>query len=244
MTWCDKLASTPSVGIFYDADYASMDAVIDSIRPWLNKWGSAKKPPFRINISDAFKIEVAHDDGFTYSFEPTKTAVTFQHRVKFRHVSGGLPTAELISSPQPFSQLLDRAISDLIEMALQLPHAPKRSVKMVGVVANTFAAEEDVPPGLRKIVHFLGRPWGELTTFGVNLTSTIQRTEDFEDRCIHILTKPEDSDELSQFQFDWQRTLTRPVSVQERYLSDLLSRAREGALGYFEHLAIGNNFDV
>ncbi|MER8783362.1 hypothetical protein NKH60_19305 [Mesorhizobium sp. M1006] len=244
MSWCDKLASVPSVGFIYDPHFVSGDGIIDAIAPMLDKWKVGDKPDFTLSQPEPLKIEVQHNNGFTYSFEPTRTSIAYQHRVKFRNVSGSRPVAELISSPQPYSQLLDDAISDIVEIALILPMAKRRSVKTIGIVTSTHADEKDIPPGIRKMIRYLSRPWkSDLDAYLFTIVAEVESAKIHSDRCIHTLTRPDDKEQIPNFKFDWQRSYSNQVAVEKDTLLRELQRAKKAALDYFETLAVGDAFD-
>ncbi len=245
VTWCDKLASQPSIGLLLDPFYGGNETVLTRIAPLFEKWGTLEKPGFQVSVPDIFKVDVQRDDGFHYSFDATKAAVQFQHRMKFRPVSGGLPVAELISSPQVFTSLLDTASRELVEFTLQLPEIGRRAVRRVGVVSTTAVSEEDLPPGIQRLVEYVARPWpGGMETYNFNMTTKLYEHENYWDRCIHSLVLPEDEDALLTLRFDWQRILKKKQVASRRELDRLCASAIEDALSYFEELAVGNAFDV
>lgn len=244
LSWCDKLAAVPSVGFFYAPHFVSGDRIIDAIAPMLDKWTVGDKPDFTLSQPEPLKIEVQRNNGFTYSFEPTRTSIAYQHRIKFRNVSGGRPVAELISSPQPYSQLLDEAIADIVELALILPMAKKRSVKTIGIVSSTHADEKDIPPGIRKMIRYLSKPWNsKLDAYLFTIVAKIDETKDHSDRCIYTMNRSEDEDQIPNFKFDWQRKYSNPVAVEKDMLLREMHRNKKAALEYFETLAVGDAFD-
>ncbi len=167
MTWCDKLAATPSVGFKFDYHYASSTAILDALAPVLDKLVDAEKvkfalterPKFTINRQDPFAIELTTDDGFHYGVDPSRVWVEFQHRMRIKPVSGGPPVAELISRPAPFSELLPQVSDQLMDAARLIPGIDKRTLTRVGVVASAFVDEQDLPPGMARFIQYLGRPW-------------------------------------------------------------------------------------
>jgi hypothetical protein len=244
LSWCDKLAAVPSVGFIYDPHFVSGDGIIDAISPLLDRWKVGDKPDFGVSQPEPLKIEVQRNNGFTYSFEPTRTSIAYQHRVKFRNVSGGRPVVELISSPEPYSKLLDAALADIVEIALILPMAKRRSIKTIGIVSSTHADEKDVPPGIRKMIKYMSRPWkAELEAYLFTVVADAGSTKDHTDRCIHTLTRPEDEEQIPSFKFDWQRNYSNHVAVEKETLVRELQRTKKAALDYFETLAVGDAFD-
>lgn len=244
MTWCDKLASTPGVGFQFDPLYVSGDAILNALHRHLDTWGSADKPPFSVPSMEAFKVDIQHDNGFLYQFDALRASITFQHRMKLAHTSGGLPRAELISSPQPYSKLLTEAEQKLIDMTLDLPGANTRVVRRIGIISQTHVAFDDLPPGIAKFINYMSRPWSDdVYGYSIQITGSTKTNDKFKERCIHTVVKPEDDGELLNISFDWQRKLIKPIPVDRDILVKEMASAEKSALEYFEDLAIGNLFD-
>ncbi|WP_141245445.1 hypothetical protein [Mesorhizobium sp. WSM3864] len=239
------MASVPSVGIFYAPVFVSSDRIIDSIAPMLNRWTVDGKADFAISVPDPLKVEIRHNNGFTYAVESNRVSIAYQHRVKFRNISGGRPVAELISSPLPFSGLLDAAIDDIIELTLLLPIAKSSSINRVGIVSSTHADEDDMPPGVRKLIDFLAKPWpGALSAYQVSIVGNLPSSKEYEDRCIYGITKPDDDSDIPNYKFDWQRGYVTSFPINKDTLQKEFQRNRKAAIEYFEKLAIGDEFDV
>ena len=84
MTWCDKLASTPTVGITFNHHFASSSSILDAIAPVLDKLVSDKKPIFTIGKQDSFGVELTTEDGFQYAINTASISVAFVHRLKLK----------------------------------------------------------------------------------------------------------------------------------------------------------------
>ncbi|MGO7898906.1 hypothetical protein ACC719_15700 [Rhizobium ruizarguesonis] len=245
MTWCDKLASQPTIGFSLDPFYGGNETILTRLAPMLEQWGTVEKPEFSVEIPDIFRVEIQRENGFHYSFDAVKAAVQFQHRMKFRPVSGGLPVAELISIPQVFTSLLATATEELIDSTLLLPEAGRRHVRRVGIVSTTAIAEEDLPPGIQKFIAYMGRPWGgEVGPFNFSITANLKDDDLSQDRCIHSIVRQEDEESLLTIRFDWQRVLKKRPSITKRDLDRVCATAADDALRYFEDLAVGDAFDA
>ncbi|MBY2916163.1 hypothetical protein [Rhizobium leguminosarum] len=249
-TWCDKLASTPTIGFLMDTHFAPAEAILGSMAPLLDTWQKAEqwnlpsKPEFQVTGLEAFKVDVQHDDGFTYSIDQNKVSVQFQHRMKYRHTSGGLPVAELISKAMVYSDLLHQASDKIMEVAMLLPKDRQRSIMRIGVVSTTFVSLDDVPPGIRKFIDYVSKPWaGDVQSYQFQITSTLEENELIRDRCLHTITRSDDNEQLLTIMLDYQRYLAKKVPLERNAMQRAVSGCRDAALAYFEELAVGDRFD-
>src|SRR4051812_2930659 len=90
-SWCDKLASTPTVGLKFEPHFASGDTLLNSLTPMLDPWADGEKQKFAIDQMDFFSLTLTSEDGFRYSFDQTRSVVEFRHRMQSKPVSGGPP---------------------------------------------------------------------------------------------------------------------------------------------------------
>ncbi len=244
MTWCDKLASQPTVGVQLDPFYGGNETIFTNLAPLVATWGTAEKPEFSAEVPDIYTVKIQRENGFQYSFDAHKASVQFQHRMQFKPTSGGLPVAQLISSPKIFTSLLADATEMLIESVLLLPEASRRHIRRVGIISTTAVSAEDLPPGIRKFVDHLSRPWaGKVEAINSTIVSSLREDEHSVERCIHTITKPEDDEALLTLRFDWQKILKKTPPATRRELERHIASATDGALAYFEELAVGNAFD-
>src|ERR1700745_3174961 len=74
VSWCDKLAATPTVGFRVDYHYEPLDTVLRALYPMLNKWVDGDKARFTVEKREpTFTVNLnLHQDGFIYSVEPTR----------------------------------------------------------------------------------------------------------------------------------------------------------------------------
>jgi hypothetical protein len=243
LSWCDRLASTPSVGFQLTPHFALLD-IFSAWSPFFDKmFDQFRNPTFTVeNVQNA--VAITTKDGFHYSADHTRVAVAFVHRLKAKPVSGGLPVLEMLSTPLPYTELLPKVSERLISAARLLPTISERKILQVGVVSTTRAASADLPPGLLKFIEYLGRPWGsKLTMFSIDVISEINSTDNWTDKCLHKLVKPEDPEELMTLTLDFHRQFKTSQQTTEAQMKTLITRCSEDALSYFEDLAVGNRFD-
>jgi hypothetical protein len=244
LSWCDRLASVPTVGFALTPNFAILDA-IGSFAPILNPLvDQYRNPTFSMDQPQSGGLSITTKNGFVYSVDHSRFSVSFQHRMKATAVSGGPPTMEMLSEALPFTELLAQVSTRLIEAARLLPKLSERKIFQVGVVSVTRVAVADVPPGITKFIEYLGRPWdNNLAAFGFDVVSDFGETENWTDRCQHKLTLPEDTEELMTLSFDFQRRFKTGQTSSEAQMKTLLNKCSEDALQYFERLAEGDMFD-
>jgi hypothetical protein len=245
LSWCDKLASVPSIGFKLNWHFVGGNAILQALSPVLNRWVEGDRQKFTVDRLDAFGAIFTTEDGFQYGAEPSRLFVNFQHRLRAKFVSGGPPVMEMLSHPLPYTELLATASKRLLEAALLIPEARARKVERIGVVATTVVAMHEVPPGIARFLKYFARPWdGNLESFNIQLMADLKETAAWSERCQHTLAKPDDpKDDLLTIQFDWQRTFATGRAVAAESLPNLMAEAEKAAMDYFEDLAEGSRFD-
>jgi hypothetical protein len=243
LSWCDKLASTPTIGFRFSPHFASGDALLDAFSPLLDPLVDGNKVRFTIEQHVSQAITFNTEDGFKYQADQWKLSVGFNHRPKIKLISGGPPVMELLSRPMPYTKLVPTVADKLVAAALLLPNIQKRTVERVGIVAVTPVAEDDIPPGIARFIRYVGRPWKHLDHFSLSITADLEETSTSSDRCIHTITKPEDPDQLMTLQFDWQRLFKSGRPTTDKIMRELLDNAEKTSSKYFEDLAEGSMFD-
>lgn len=243
-SWCDKLASTATIGFKLTPHVAPGEAYISAWSPLLNSLVSGETLKFDVEEPKALSWGFITDDGYKYGVDVSKVHVGFHHRIRAVPVSGAAPTMEMLSVPKPYSDLLEEATDRLIEATLLLPGVANRKVFRVGVMSLTNVDEKDFPPGIARFLSYLGRPWKTaLEGFNISVTAPLRQDASGADRCIHQLVRPDDPTKLSIIQFDWQRDFNDGRPLTRDALKAVADEARKSALDYFEALAEGNIFD-
>jgi len=246
VSWCDKLASTPTIGFKLTPHFAPVTTLLDALSPILDRTVKDDAQKFTLEqTTSEFAAGFNTEDGYKYVVDHAKVSVSFNHRIRYKNVSGGPPIMEMLSKPLPFTSLLPQVSEKLIEATLLLPEVKKRTINRVGIVSLTLISIEDMPPGIRRFIAYLGRPWkGALENFTVQISANLNKTSEVSEICIHQLVMPEDKDEkLLTIQFDWQRQFSSALQVRETELKRIVADAQKDALNYFEDLAEGSRFD-
>jgi len=202
------------------------------------------KQGFTIERHESFRVQLVTDDGFQYYFDQERMFVEFKHRMRVKAQSGGPPIAELMSRPRPFTELLPEVTGRVIEAAELVNGVKPRALNRIGVVSTTSVSGPEAPPGIRRLITYLGKPWAnDLEYFDFNVAGVIAKTEEFTDRCIHSLARPEDTEQLMSIKFDWQRTFAITKFATADMLKKMAAAAGKSALAYFEDIGEGRRFD-
>lgn len=245
MSWCDKLASTPTIGIGFEPFHVSSATVLDLIAPLLNKLGDEKEPGYTIEKLDALGILLTQDAGFQYGIDSRRMFIEFKHRMKVRPVSGSAPRLDMISKPEPFTKMIAHLQSRIVELYSLLDAKGVRALLRIGVVSTTIVDRKEIPPGIEKFISYLQAPWGAKSeSLNFSLMGDLNDEAEWSDRCHHTVSDIENEKGMLSLKFDFQRTFKAPVATKSAKLDELLPIVTESALEYFESLAEGGRFDV
>jgi hypothetical protein len=247
MSWCDKLASTPGFGIRLDKAFAPVASLLDPITPITSKWVDKDKPAFSVDQQDLFSCTLNTFDGYQYVLNPEALAVEFRHRLRFKAQSAGPPSAELISKPLPYTEMLPKVTKLLVEMTELVTAGKHRKLNRIGVISTTVVNEDEVPPGITRFLEHVLKPWDTSSEhYNIELVARLPKVKGTAkyDRCFHLINKPEDSEGLVTVRLDWQRYFEDDKALSMTTLPVLAAAACKDALAYFEDIAEGERFDV
>lgn len=232
----------PAVGVRYPSRLVTGANLLERLQPVLGKATDGQKLLFSINKIDPYGIDLTTDDGFQYGFFANKAFVNFQHKLKWRHNSGANPSAEMISKPAPFTELLAESSYRLREAMVLIDPKAEGTIDRLGVVTTTVVSEDDAPPGILKLLRHIGQPWsGVEAPFDIAFSTLVGKSEKHRDVCLHHISKSDEKDALLTVRLDWQRNFTEHRSV--RALEEMLNNALDSSLSYFEDVAEGARFD-
>ena len=248
-SWCDKLASTPTIGLKLNFHYSPPDEMLATLAPVIDAASKEDKVAINLNQYDlaAPAVTFTTHGGFKYSLDSTKLSVGFEHILRTRAVSAGPPVTEMLSKPSPYTLLLKEVTARLWDAALLVNAAKPRTITRVGIVSITKVSEDDIPPGIHKLIKYLGRPWrSELESFNYRVIARLADASGYSDRCIYGLDKPDpgsDDAEIMTLNFDWQRVFGSGHAISGTMLGEIVQPAQKAALNHFEELAEGSQFD-
>src|SRR4051812_11471080 len=66
VSWCDKLASTPTVGIALDSHVAPSETLLAALAPVLDKWTDGNALNFTVDNISVFTVTITSNSGFKY----------------------------------------------------------------------------------------------------------------------------------------------------------------------------------
>lgn len=240
MSWCDKLSSTPAVGFRLTPHFTETGVILQSLQPILNEMHDDERATFSVESIESFEVTFNTQTGYRYTISPFGASVTFNHRLRAQATSGGPPVMELLSSPAPYTKLLDETIRRLVNVMGLLSHSKDRLIRRIGIVSMTNVDFEDAPPGIQDLIHKIGLPFGgRLEEVNGQFSSCLNEDDNVNDRCVYNLVKPSDESKLTTINLDWQRRYKGPVGIQSSRVLSLLNVARDEALDHFERVAEG-----
>ena len=75
MSWCDKLASTPTVGFKLSNHFAPVDFLLNAVSPILDRATEADTKNTTVDqITTPFSVAFTTADGFRYTFDYTNVS--------------------------------------------------------------------------------------------------------------------------------------------------------------------------
>ena len=244
-SWCDKLGSTATVGLRLDWRLFPTETILSSIGPALDQLRDGDRASFNIEKQGAFDLTINSNDGYNLSFDQAKFSATFRHTLQLKNVSGAPPTAKMISVPKPYTTLISDLHKKLAELVPLVPSWKSRTIERIGIVSTTNVDAGDIPPGVGRLIVYMGRPWGgRMDFYNFSLSVALGDKESGSDRCIVAISRVEGQvDDLVTINLDWQRTLKKPRALTVDNLSALFRDAEKASTEYFENIGEGGMFD-
>jgi len=245
LSWCDKLASTPTVGLFFNKHFASSSTNLDKLTPLLDKWSNGRIDNFKLTKQDSFGIELTTDNGFNYNIGNEIISVEFAHRMRIKPISGGYPIVEVLSKPEPYTKMLIEVSNRTLEASDLVIDPKTRSLTRIGIVSTTLVNKEEAPPGICRFIEYLSLPWGnEMEGYDFQVITNLNDSTLWSDRCIHQITKSDSEDGLITLRFDWQRIFKlKKTFTSIDSLRSSLDSAQKDSIEYLEQLAVGDRFN-
>lgn len=82
MSWCDKLASVPTVGFRLTNHFAPIDVILNLLSPILDRVPEDQTKNVAVEQSTThFSTSFVLNDGFKYAVSEAQISVAFQHRM-------------------------------------------------------------------------------------------------------------------------------------------------------------------
>jgi hypothetical protein len=243
VSWCDKLASRPTIGLRITPSFRPADNLLSALSPLftaqIKPLAQGEKATFTIDKKEAFDVIFTLQEGYRYSLGPTTLAIAHVHKIELRNASAGLPWLNFSSDEIVFTKSLEEISSRLLKCAELLDEGSRR-VTQFGLVSQTLVSYEEMPPGIVDQIENTVRPWGNAPFFSFQIVSILDDNDQHIDRCIQTISRSEDEEVIPTISLDWQRTL-KDSRLTLRYSSvkSFLDECTEKALRYFEELGEG-----
>ena len=201
---------------------------------------------FNIDHIDPFSFAFTSFDGFHYAFNSSRIFVEYRHRLKYVPQSAGPPTAELVSKPLPYTKLLSQLTERLTAATQLVCGSGHRVLRRAGILSSTAVSQEDIPPGIRRYVDYMSKPWGKPSNgYNMSVLSEVSGNGKgtWHDRCEHSVAKSDSDDALINIKLDYIRSYDPEQNLNFPQLDGMLKNLRSSALAYFEDVAQGERFD-
>jgi hypothetical protein len=250
VSWCDKLASTPTVGLRLDKIVTPVALLLEPFTPVVSTWVDKDRDQlaFTVDHQDLYSATLQTYDGYAYQLSPEILTVDFKHRLRWRANSAGPPTAELLSKPRPYTDVLGDVTSRLLQLVELVTRGRPRKLRRIGVVTTTLASVDEVPPGFMRFVKHVSNPWDTMPdAYNIELTAKLpamEKSAAYSDRCIHVVSRPEDGEGLVTVRLDYQRVFEGEKGLNLGSLPTQIGDVQKAALKYFEDIAEGGRFDA
>jgi len=152
---------------------------------------------------------------------------------------------EMLSTPLPYTKLLPEVVERLIDATLLVPNTDGRGVNRMGIMTVTHVSEDELPPGIEKLISHFGAPWSQgLSAYTFQVCAVLDTSQNYEDRCVYTVLKSEKKKDLLNVQFDYQRIFDDFRSVDRDVLNKDMHALSHEALKHFEKIAVGDMFDA
>lgn len=242
-SWCDKLASVPTVGFTLDWQLTPGANLLSTVAPFFDAYTSENGPEFEITKYEPLSFVVQTRTGYQFTVDPSKIVVQFQHQMQARSVSGGSPVMEMLSGAGKYTDMLPEMSTKLLELTFKIPGISRRKIRRIGVVSTTLVTIDEAPPGIISYLEKFSEPWGGISkNFSVRVMGDLEKTAEWTQRCIHNFVQPEESDEPMIVTLDWQRLFIGDRIHGQIPMRKILDECCQNATAYFERLGDGSMF--
>jgi hypothetical protein len=172
--------------------------------------------------------------------EPQQVVVAFSYRVSLD--ASGPKIASVAYSPEPaqFATLAQRMLTTSAEVLAMLPK-PRR-LQRIGIVATGRVQRNAPPPGLTRLIEYIGAPWGRAPiACTARISTVLDDGAKTQEKCHHSLQFEDGApDGVVQFTLDWQRFYSEAAALTASELSKRASTCLDDAVRYFEKFGAGD----
>ena len=237
MSWCDKLASTPTIGFGLEPHFRPASLILDAMAPLLDPQMIGGNQTFSLDKQEAFDLRFTLREGFQYSISPNKTSVAFTHRLEIMNQSAGAPVAKLLTEAKPYTKLLPEVAERLVGATSMIPGIERRKVERVGVISTTVVSEEEMPPGIQCLIERSTQSWGAAQYYSLQVVCKLVENDEFWDRCIHTVTKSEVENHIPTLNFVIAHASASGFPASVRRMASKAPIARRRAVSTTERMS-------
>lgn len=228
MSWIDKVASAPAVGLEFEAWFRSRDGLVEALNPLFAELDQAGEGLMFQDLGPmALRVELSRGLRLTVDLKSIIVSAT-QSEAAF-------------GAEGTHAEALGEACGIAAQMAELLFKNEYRGLRRAGFVADCRVPSEAPPPGVEAWLAALARPWGERELelvdgqFAVELASG----ENYRDRCHHRLGWEKSLTDQFGVRLDWQRLYDPADGLRGKDVGARLETLSALALMYLEQFGAG-----
>lgn len=236
--WLDSVRVVPTIGLRFVPTLDTASLLIGRLKPLLLKWQSTYVG-LKVSTQNE-KVSIERPDGYEITVGSENLACKFYYISSIVEIGQDQPIIRYQSPRVPFAQICNGIQEVLGEILAELSKDGNRSIKLIGVVAEGNFDPEAPPPGFEAYLKHLGLPWRDgILEINGDVVALLNSSDDFTDRCHHVVQKPIDKEKVVNFKLDWQRVWSRSDTPNLSKLKNNMADARKAAFDYFGKFGLG-----
>lgn len=236
--WLDQTLAVPVIGILTKPWLGFATGIWMSLEKLGEKW----KGDVNIHPNSAISVRVSRSNGIYFDLTHSSINAGFTYQLTVKSRPALFPELVGPSTVEPFNELVDRVATELRDLLEVSGDGGKsRSVIRIGCIADCRLAEDTAPPGLRKLLNHLERPWpgklkGTEGTLLVELSNSTQTRE----QCHHTVSRNAyDRPNDLVLRLDWQRMWHDGKPMRTSELITAITSVKTDAASYFQSFGEG-----
>ncbi len=241
MSWLDGVLAVPTIGVHTKIEYDSVMNFEGNVGKFAYKLENSGEK-FRIERKELWGYEITCDSGYAFLINRNNFVASFKYLFIEKDQPGALPHMEV---PQVLSYTeICSQIEDYIDnLFVAFNNIPEMVYDRIGIVTSANLEKTTTPPGVKKWLEYLGRPWaGDLVDINAKICTNLSNDGDYADRCHHSIEYASEKVEETGFRIilDWQRKFNKKQSISVGNFKDRIGVCKNKAFEYFEKFAQGD----